>query len=204
MICTDGLHVCGIYVLFILYLYFIYFLCVLGQRISTISVIRAILVGKERLVTWSCTSNYAPQVLPARHWIVCVTDCSKPLYLPWTLKCSRYAIFRFLCFSFPNCAFKTDCAAAVFLLTGEPSPLLRIAESWLRSEIEKKRRDHQMEEAAGPAAQQVRCHRNTETVCRIEVVCLFSLSLLLSHVPRFVLCVCAWECLCVHSFYVTL
>lgn len=36
---------------------------------------------------------------------------------------------------------------------GEPSPLLRIAEHWLRQELEEKRANNETEEALGPAAQ---------------------------------------------------
>lgn len=36
---------------------------------------------------------------------------------------------------------------------GEPSPLLRIAEAWLRAELDEKRAANEQEAAAGPAAQ---------------------------------------------------
>ena len=39
---------------------------------------------------------------------------------------------------------------------GEPSPLLRIAESWLRAELDQKRAEKVQEEADGPAAIQER------------------------------------------------
>ena len=47
---------------------------------------------------------------------------------------------------------------------GEPSPLLRIAESWLRAELEEKRALNQQEEAAGPQAIQERDPTQTSTV----------------------------------------
>ena len=40
--------------------------------------------------------------------------------------------------------------------SGEPSPLLRIAESWLRAELDQKRAEKVQEEADGPAAIQER------------------------------------------------
>lgn len=39
---------------------------------------------------------------------------------------------------------------------GEPSPLLRIAEAWLRAEVVAKRAENVKEQADGPAAIQVR------------------------------------------------
>lgn len=47
---------------------------------------------------------------------------------------------------------------------GEPSPLLRIAESWLRAELEEKRALNEQEEAAGPQALQERDPTQTSTV----------------------------------------